>query len=95
MTRSEARDPDGNSTETWVQFWRALLRLWAVEGLLAVTGEVGSAEEGAEAHARVRCVPASELEPALLTDVKAVTWHGAEAKRRADGTWCGRIVLDI
>ena len=93
MVEREVRVDGVDATETWVRFWRALLRLWTVEAVLAVEAEVEA--DGDKARARVRCVPAAALDDALLTDVKAVTWHDAEAGARADGSWRGRIVLDI
>jgi len=95
MVDREVRVDGVDATETWVCFWRALLRLWTVEGVLAVAAEVEPESEIESVRARVRCVPAAALDEALLTDVKAVTWHQAEAGARADGSWRGRIVLDI
>ena len=80
--------------EAWVQWWRELLRLWTVEGLLPLSAGVRESATPADTHAVVRCAPAQELDPAALTDVKAVTRHGAEAEA-CDAGWRGRIVLDV
>lgn len=82
------------ASEAWVQWWRELLRLWTVEGLLALSAGVRPDATFAATRAVVRCVPAAELDPASLSDVKAVTRHRAEALSGADG-WSGRIVLDV
>jgi SHS2 domain-containing protein len=81
--------------ETWVSFWRALLRLWTVEGFLAAHARVEVGEDGLAVRARVGCVSAGALDPSRCLDVKAVTWHGAEIEERPDGGWVGRIVLDL
>lgn len=82
------------AAEAWVQWWRELLRLWAVEGLLPLSAGVREDATPAATHAVVRCAPAEHLDPGALTDVKAVTRHGAEAEGGAGG-WRGRIVLDV
>ncbi len=84
-----------DATETWVRLWRGLVRLWAVDGLLALEGEVERGANAGKICVRVRCAPVSGLDTSQLVDVKAVTWHRAEAGHRADGTWRGTIVLDI
>lgn len=89
----EVRGAD--ATETWVQWWRALLRLWTVEGLLATEVEVAPDAGATGARGSARCVRADGLDAAQLADVKAVTWHGAEARADADGRWRGRIILDL
>jgi SHS2 domain-containing protein len=83
--------------ECWVRFWRECLRLWTVAGALPVDAraETRSSEGGGLAvRARIGCVAAAALDPSRCTDVKAVTWHAAEATER-DGTWLGTIVLDL
>jgi SHS2 domain-containing protein len=80
--------------EAWVQWWRELLRLWTVEGLLPLSAGVREDATPGETRAVVRCAPAGQLDPASLTDVKAVTRHGAQAEPCAGG-WRGRIVLDV
>jgi SHS2 domain-containing protein len=85
--------------ECWVRFWRECLRLWTVAELLVVDATVDRAVEerpegGPAVRARVVCVPAGALDPARCTDVKAVTWHAAEAEERG-GHWLGTIVLDL
>lgn len=84
--------------ETWVHFWRALHRLWTVEGFLAVHARIEASADGLALHARVGCVSAGALDPAHCFDVKAVTWHDArvEARSAARGPcWVGTIVLDL
>ena len=81
--------------ETWVGLWRAFHRLWTVEGFLARHARVSAGEDGRTITARVGCVSVGALDPAHCADVKAVTWHAAAVERRADGTWVGRIVLDL
>ena len=81
--------------ETWVGLWRALHRLWTVEGFLAHHARVTASEDGTALEAHVGCVSAGALDAAHCADVKAVTWHAAAAERRADGSWVGRIVLDL
>jgi len=88
----EARGDD--RVETWVRFWRELLRLWTVEGFLAAHARVEAAPDGLTLNARVGCVSAGALDPARCFDVKAVTWHAAQVEERA-GRWTGRIVLDL
>jgi len=80
--------------ETWVGFWRALHRLWTVEGFLAVGARVEGDAEGRVARARVSCVSAGALDPSRCLDVKAVTWHDARVESDG-GTWRGTIVLDL
>src|SRR5262245_7289274 len=80
--------------ETWVRFWRELLRLWTVEGFLAAHARVEADADGHQVRARVGCVSAGALDPARCFDVKAVTWHAARAEERA-GRWTGTIVLDL
>jgi SHS2 domain-containing protein len=87
----ECRGDD--AAETWVRWWRALLRLWTVEGLLPVDARIEAAEPGL-VRGRVRCLPAAELDLERCADPKAVTWHGAEAGPRGE-RWFGRIVLDV
>jgi len=84
-----------DAAATWVRWWRALHRLWTVEGLLPVEAHRLEAPEPTSARAVVRCLPAEALDAARCADVKAVTWHGAEAGPGGDGLWRGRIVLDI
>jgi SHS2 domain-containing protein len=88
--------------ETWVHWWRALHRLWTVEGFLPVharveaSGEASS--EGGLVRARIGCVSVGALDPARCLDVKAVTWHDARVEERAGErgrSWVGRIVLDL
>jgi SHS2 domain-containing protein len=78
--------------ETWVRFWRELLRLWTVEGFLADHARVEIAPDGRAVRAHVGCVSAGALDPAL--DVKAVTWHAARVEEHGGG-WTGGIVLDL
>jgi SHS2 domain-containing protein len=80
--------------EAWVQWWRALLRLWTVEGLLPVSAGVreGSTPDGTRAV--VRCAPAEALAPEALTDVKAVTRHRAGVTN-TNGMLRGTIMLDV
>ena len=80
--------------ESWVRFWRELLRLWTVEGFLPVHARVEGDGEGRRVRARVGCVSAGALDPSHCLDVKAVTWHAAAVERRG-GAWVGRIVLDL
>jgi len=80
--------------ETWVRFWRELLRLWTVEGFLAAHARVEAEPDGRAVRARVGCVSAGALDPARCFDVKAVTWHAAQAEERG-GRWVGTIVLDL
>jgi len=84
-----------DATETWVHFWRALHRSWVVEGLLPTSAALDPSSDEHAVRATVRCCPTAELDPERLEDVKAVTWHGAEIGRTANGNRCGRIVLDI
>jgi SHS2 domain-containing protein len=79
--------------ETWVHYWRELLRLWTVEGFMPVHARVADAD-GLAVSARVGCVSAGALDPAHCADVKAVTWHDARVEQ-LDGRWIGRIVLDL
>lgn len=81
--------------ETWVHFWKALLRLWTVEGFLPAHARVEAEASATSVRARVGCVSAGALDPAHCADVKAVTWHGAQAGVGEDGRWRGRIVLDV
>ena len=85
--------------ETWVRFWRELLRLWTVEGFLAVEARVEGSEDGLTVGARIGCLSAGALDPAHCADVKAVTWHAARVERRPlgaeTGAWVGTIVLDL
>ena len=81
--------------ETWVHFWRALHRLWTVEGFLAVRAHVSSGTDEQVVRARIGCVSVGALDLAHCVDVKAVTWHDAKVEQRADGRWSGRIVLDL
>ena len=84
--------------ELWVHFWRALHRLWTVEGFLAAHARVELRADGLAATARVGCVSAGALDPAHCLDVKAVTWHDArveECLRAGERVWRGTIVLDL
>lgn len=83
--------------ETWVRFWRELLRLWTVEGFLASEARVEASGDGHSASVRVGCVSTGALEPAACADVKAVTWHAArvEGGEGGEGPWRGTIVLDL
>jgi SHS2 domain-containing protein len=84
--------------ETWVHWWRALHRLWTVEGFLAVHAHVETSADGREARARVGCVSVGALDPTRCLDVKAVTWHDARVEERGGERgrgWVGRIVLDL
>lgn len=80
--------------ETWVRFWRELLRLWTIEGFLAAHARVEAAPDGRTVRARVGCVSAGALDPARCFDVKAVTWHAAKVEERGE-RWVGTIVLDL
>jgi SHS2 domain-containing protein len=80
--------------EVWVGFWRALLRLWTVEGFLPLHARVAAPGDGLAVHARAGCASAGALDPAHCLDVKAVTWHDARVEERA-GRWRGTIVLDL
>jgi len=77
---------------TWVGFWRALHRLWTVEGFLPVHARVALDEALVRVHAG--CVSAGALDLAHVLDVKAVTWHAASVTEH-DGRWTGVIVLDL
>lgn len=84
--------------ETWVRFWRELLRLWTVEGFLAAHARVELEADGLGLRARVGCVSAGALDPVRLADVKAVTWHAARVEAPGEGSaagWRGTIVLDL
>jgi len=83
--------------ETWVRFWRELLRLWTVEGFLAGHARVEASADGLALRARVGCVSAGALDPTRLADVKAVTWHAAEVEPPGPTRvgWRGTIVLDL
>ena len=91
--RKIALDP-ATPSEAWVQWWRALLRLWTVEGLLPVTAGVRPDSTPERTHAVVRCVAADELDARSLTDVKAVTRHDADVAFTDDRVHA-RIVLDV
>lgn len=95
--RVEVEGVDAN--ETWVRFWRELLRLWTVEGFLAAEARVEADADRRAVRARIGCLSAGALDPAHCADVKAVTWHAARVERRAgDGgteRWSGTIVLDL
>jgi SHS2 domain-containing protein len=80
--------------ETWVHHWRALHRLWTVEGFLSAHAKLDVAEEGC-VRGTVGCVSAGALDLAHCVDVKAVTWHAAKVEHGADGTWVGTIVFDL
>jgi len=85
--------------ESWVRFWRELLRLWTIEGFLPIHARIESDDvkdnsEGLHVHAKIGCVSAGALDPAHCQDVKAVTWHAAAVERRGEA-WVGRIVLDL
>jgi SHS2 domain-containing protein len=82
-----------DAVETWVNWWRACLRLVVVEGLLPVDARV----EGSTSAARgsVACLPLDALSPLGGADLKAVTWHGAAVEGGPGGDWRGRIVLDV
>ncbi|HEX6884694.1 MAG TPA: archease [Planctomycetota bacterium] len=84
--------------ELWVHAWRALHRLWAVEGFLAAQARVELDPSGLAARMRVGCVSAGALDPAHCLDVKAVTWHDARVAQETGGgetRWTGTIVLDL
>jgi SHS2 domain-containing protein len=84
--------------ELWVHFWRALHRLWTVEGFLAAHARVETSADGLAATARVGCVSAGALDPAHCLDVKAVTWHDARVEEclcAGELVWRGTIVLDL
>ena len=83
-----------DAPETWVRYWRALHRLWSVERLLPLSARVDRDATLRALRARVSCAPAADLDAEAFEDVKAVTWHGAEAAE-TDGRWRGRIVLDL
>ncbi len=93
MRKIEVRGDD--AAETWVQWWRALLRLWTVDGVLPL--EAGIEDEATPEHTRaiVRCAKERDVDTAGCADVKAVTRHGAAAGRAEDGRWSGSIVLDV
>jgi len=80
--------------ETWVRYWRELLRLWTVEGFLAAHARVEGSADGLAVRAHVGCVSAGALDLSRCLDVKAVTWHAAKVDERA-GRWTGTIVLDL
>jgi SHS2 domain-containing protein len=80
--------------ETWVRFWRELLRLWTVEGFLPLHARVEASQDGEQARAWVGCVSAGALDLAHCVDVKAVTWHAANV-RELGGLWTGTLVLDL
>jgi len=80
--------------ETWVHFWRALHRLWTIEGFLAVHARVEGSADGRSVRGHVGCLSAGALDPSRCRDVKAVTWHDARVER-ANGNWRGTIVLDL
>lgn len=83
-----------DAPETWVRFWRALHRLWSVEELLPLSARVEPESTPRSVRARIACVAAAELDLDACEDVKAVTWHGAEAAG-TEGGWRGRVVLDL
>lgn len=80
--------------ETWVGFWRALHRLWTVEGFLPYHAKLAASPDGTSVTGTVGCVSAGALDPARCADVKAVTWHAAAVEERG-GRWIGSIVLDL
>ena len=87
----EGRD----AVETWVQWWRGLHRLWSVDALLPLMASVSSSADPASAEGVVRCEEASRIDLDLCFDLKAVTWHRAAAEQQPDGSWRGRIVVDV
>lgn len=97
-TEREIAVTGADRVETWVRFWRELLRLWTVEGFLAAHARVEAAADGCALRARVGCISAGALDPRRLADVKAVTWHAARVEAPEPGgaaAWCGTIVLDL
>ena len=80
--------------EVWVNYWRGLLRLWTVEGVLPATAKAETSADGLRVRASIACVPATAIDSAQCLDVKAVTWHDARIERR-EGSWTGIIVLDL
>src|SRR5262245_30252961 len=107
VTERELEARGADRVETWVAFWRGLLRLWTVEGFLAAGARVDADDDGREARARVACVSAGALDPGRCADVKAVTWHAARVERveravaaeralsEPRARWRGTIVLDL
>jgi SHS2 domain-containing protein len=99
ITRTEATRAlevrGADAVETWVRYWKSLHRLWVVEGLLCVSAEIEPGASATGVRARVACRAEGEIELARCADVKAVTWHGAEAGASEDGRWRGRIILDL
>ena len=84
--------------EVWVHFWRALHRLWTVEGFLPLHARVHASADTLTARARVGCVSAGALDLAHCLDVKAVTWHDARVDvcpTQRGQRWVGVIVLDL
>lgn len=84
-----------DAVETWVHFWKALHRLWTVEELLPIRAEVEAGASATDARARVGCLEVGDLDLAALTDVKAVTWHGAGVEQLPGRGWRATIVLDV
>ncbi len=79
--------------EVWVRWWRELLRMWTVGGLLPLAADVEEAGER-RVRATVRAAAVTTLDLSRCADVKAVTWHRARVQEGAKG-WEGEVVLDV
>lgn len=81
--------------ECWVRWWRALFRLYAVEGLLALDVDARASEDATRVRATARCVPLDRLPAPADVDVKAVTWHDAVVREDGASGLAGEIILDV
>jgi SHS2 domain-containing protein len=84
-----------DATETWVHWWKAMHHSWTVNGRLPLDARVDVTSTPEAVRARLLSARTEAIDPADCVDVKAVTWHRATVERKADGSWSGRIVLDI
>ncbi len=86
-----AEGPEGE--DLLIDCLRSILSLIDLEGLVPVTVEVTELE-GEEAVCEVGVVPLEEARQALVEDIKAVTYHGLEIRKR-EGNLEVEIVFDV
>jgi SHS2 domain-containing protein len=87
-----------DDTELLLEFLNALLSAADIEGMVFLRAVVSALERGGggwSVEATAHGVPVEEARERLLVEVKAATYYGASVRRREDGSWVARCVVDL
>lgn len=74
-----------------VQWLNEIIYLATAEGFLFASAELHTSEGGLEAEVSGEADAADRI----ATELKSVTYHDLELRKDREGTWHGRVVIDV